>query len=1086
MSLSNGSMVISGLDKNNNNLNALKGNSSITNLEIKQLTLKDNWTLLSELKQLRSLTVKDSYVDFKKFYSAICSLPKLERLTYNHYCFFNKSKKDKLPDNLKLSSLKIFKLEFPDESEPDFEINTYSHKSYANKNNSITEVKNSHQVFENLEEIQFVNYQIYKKRMEEDGVDKNKLNYSIYWNMDFKTLNQFKSLKRIKINDGEASSLLEVGMFELLFDKFPKGIKFTINGASNNLQSFPADFKVLNFSYHKEEDANIILNKINPDLQSEFKDIFENTKSLTINENNLYDVEYGEKPWKFKKNKINLKILDHKYDTITFSPAFAFLNNYTSDEIKKAQFFLNIISQQKNLNNVVFDLSKNEYYKDDDWESSHFILLTKFIYELLKQKPNIKIYLFYKNLKEIIKSKKTEDAKFRIHLIYLINFMIQYQKKIDNRIIFIGSDSEELKKFYEKFISEEIDQVVIVDDIFYNLSRRFGDKEVIYAHEISDLKIHFPHFHENLYEKKLKLPLQENYRELLRILSFDGDGFPLDDNKLLLLVKKNRIKNIQIKNVKKYFSYLGSSWHHLTHRMEANEKKWNAKKIVGALKIKTAEEIKKVGKKLYDAAIMSLDDFIQSDEIIHDEKTKENFLKPLLTIEFVKNSGIEAKQLNGLTHCWFEGVHPWQGTYVKLNQLDKLIPCKDLESLRLSDCLALDNLNIPHLPKLKFLHLNPYNNHHAKVMDVDARTQIRYFENLPNLEKLYIGGLYNWYNSLLSHTLGFTGYATNLHYSDKWRYIKVDLSSLHQLKKLKEIQFQGIKASDLDRIVSLPAVKKLSVNTYHVVKEDKPDLGDGEQEEVQVKDKNFRFLKNSNNLEDLTLTIGDLPHKDYMEGWIWSSYEGSGNFIDYISYKLKKLNLSVNLNIKNQSTIQDMINKICNRFLKLEELRLNFGIAVTDDCFDENKNEYKKKLIKQTLDVKKFSKLKNLKVLSVAPHGAENFINYNTKNFQEIIKLKKIKDLNWDFASIDFQELRKTRQLFKDEKYDDPAYYDYDYKYYVEEDEEYKKKWTRFTWINTDLWDDYYSLEDRYIALEQEENKKKYKKPEQVVRKKKN
>ena len=40
MNLSNGSMVISGSDKNNNNLNSLKDNSSITNLEIKQLTLK--------------------------------------------------------------------------------------------------------------------------------------------------------------------------------------------------------------------------------------------------------------------------------------------------------------------------------------------------------------------------------------------------------------------------------------------------------------------------------------------------------------------------------------------------------------------------------------------------------------------------------------------------------------------------------------------------------------------------------------------------------------------------------------------------------------------------------------------------------------------------------------------------------------------------------------------------------------------------------------------------------------------------------------------------------------------------------------
>ena len=96
--------------------------------------------------------------------------------------------------------------------------------------------------------------------------------------------------------------------------------------------------------------------------------------------------------------------------------------------------------------------------------------------------------------------------------------------------------------------------------------------------------------------------------------------------------------------------------------------------------------------------------------------------------------------------------------------------------------------------------------------------------------------------------------------------------------------------------------------------------------------------------------------------------------------------------------------------------------------------------------------------------------------------------MNWNFASIDFQEFRKTRQLFKDEKYDDPTYYDYDYKYYVEEekDEVYKKKWTRFTWINTDLWDDYYSLEEKYVALENEENKKKYKKPKQIVRKRKN
>jgi len=1081
-------MVICGLDKKGSNLSILKDHSAITSLEISQLTLKSDWTLFSGLKQLTSLTVKDSYVDFKKFYTAICSLPKLERLTYNHYCFFNKNKKEKLSENLKLSSLKIFRLEFPDEAEPDFDINIWAQKSYKLKNNSITEVPNCHKVFENLEEIQFINYQTYKNRMKEIyGVNKKKLNSSVYWNMDFKILNQFKSLKRIKINDGQPSSLLEAGMFELLLYKFPKDIKFTINGSSSNLQTFPADFKVLNFSHHKEEDANIILDKINPTIRSELTDVFKDVKSLTINEKGLFETTYS-KPWKFKKNKINLKILDHKFETIIFSPCFHFLreDNYGEDFLKKIKSFLNIITQQENLKNVVFDFSKDEHNKENDWISGQFIFLIKFIYELIKQKSNIKIYLFHNEIKNFLHNKETKDTLFRVHFIYIINFLIQYEKQLENRVEFVGVEKEELKEFYEKYISKEIDQIVVIDDIFYNLSKKFADRDVIYAEEISDLKKHFPYFNEDLWNNKLQIPLQNNYKEILRIASFDGVDFPLDDNKLILLVKKHHFKNKNNRsiNFKKYFSYLGSPWYHITQRMEEVEKKWNAKKIVGVLINNTPEGIEKIKDKLYEAAVMSVDDIIKSNEITHDEKTKNTFLKPLKTIEFVKNSGLEPKLLNGLTHCWFEGVNPWQGRYIKLNQLDKLIPCENLESLRLSDCLALDNLDIPYLHKLKFLYLKLYNNHHVNVLDIEAKTQIQYFENLPNLEKLYIGGLYNWYNSLLYHTLGFSGYSTNLHYNDRWRYINVDLSNLHQLKKLKEIHFEAIRASNLDKIVSLPKVQKLIINTHHVTKEDKPDLGDGEHIEVPVKDKDFKFFKDSKNLEDLTLNIGDLPNREYMEGWIWSSYKGSGNFIDYISYKLKKLHLSINLDIDNQSAIQDIINKICNRFLQLQELRLSFGIAVTGDCFDKKKNEYKKKIITQTLDVKKFSKLKELKFLSVAPRGNDNFINYKTINFHEIIKLKKIMDLNWNFASINFQEFRKVRQLFKDEKYDDPTYYDYDYKYYVEEDEEYKKNWTRISWINTADWDEFYSLEQRYIDLEKEENKKKYKKPKQIIRKK--
>ena len=72
-------------------------------------------------------------------------------------------------------------------------------------------------------------------------------------------------------------------------------------------------------------------------------------------------------------------------------------------------------------------------------------------------------------------------------------------------------------------------------------------------------------------------------------------------------------------------------------------------------------------------------------------------------------------------------------------------------------------------------------------------------------------------------------------------------------------------------------------------------------------------------------------------------------------------------------------------------------------------------------------------------------------------------------------EFRKARIALKEEKYEDPVYYDPDYEYYAEEDVNYRKNWSRMTEINTDSWD-WYSLEQRFLNLEKEENKKKFEK----------
>ena len=60
--------------------------------------------------------------------------------------------------------------------------------------------------------------------MEDEYASNKKLNSSLYWNMDFKTLNQFKYLKNIRFNDGQPKSLVEAGILEIfltLLDSSP-------------------------------------------------------------------------------------------------------------------------------------------------------------------------------------------------------------------------------------------------------------------------------------------------------------------------------------------------------------------------------------------------------------------------------------------------------------------------------------------------------------------------------------------------------------------------------------------------------------------------------------------------------------------------------------------------------------------------------------------------------------------------------------------------------------------------------------------------------------------------------------------------
>jgi hypothetical protein len=423
-------------------------------------------------------------------------------------------------------------------------------------------------------------------------------------------------------------------------------------------------------------------------------------------------------------------------------------------------------------------------------------------------------------------------------------------------------------------------------------------------------------------------------------------------------------------------------------------------------------------------------------------------------------------------------VVTWQQRYIKLSELDKIIPVDHLENLRLSDCIYFENLELPIMPKLKVLELHPYQNHHQ----TRKFREISKFENCPNLEQLNIENLNNFYNkNNYKITLGSPNIDWSLYKDDTFSIINLDLSRLHELKKLEKLSIEEIQATDLRKIKYLSNLKKLELKVYHNTTDDY--LSDYEPQ-TEVTDKDFLFLKESKKIEEINLRIGDYIWSGEGEGHggqCFSSYNGNGDFLDFINYKIEKLDLLISFDIKNQIKIQDIITKITNRFLNLKELKLTFGFAVTNKNHDEVNNRFYKKIDTQKIDFSKIAKLKDLTKLDFQSMDKSGFVPFKTANFESIIKLKKLKDIYYCWSSVSLNEFRKARIAFKNENYDNPEYYDADYDYYNDEE---KKNWNRMKEIGSEDWD-WISLEQRFLDLEKEENKKKFEK-KTIIQKKKN
>ena len=127
--------------------------------------------------------------------------------------------------------------------------------------------------------------------------------------------------------------------------------------------------------------------------------------------------------------------------------------------------------------------------------------------------------------------------------------LVEIERIINNlkdKLTILGANDEQLDLLTDKFINENVNQVVVVDDIFYNKSSYFPDKTFINNDQLDDLKSHYPKYINDDDKKwsKLNHLFKYVYEEIIRIIDFSDDDFKPDKNSLILVIKKTAIDKI--------------------------------------------------------------------------------------------------------------------------------------------------------------------------------------------------------------------------------------------------------------------------------------------------------------------------------------------------------------------------------------------------------------------------------------------------------------------------------------------------------------------------------------------------------------
>ena len=327
-----------------------------------------------------------------------------------------------------------------------------------------------------------------------------------------------------------------------------------------------------------------------------------------------------------------------------------------------------------------------------------------------------------------------------------------------------------------------------------------------------------------------------------------------------------------------------------------------------------------------------------------------------------------------------ETINILGGRDVDLKKLSEKIDFTKIKQIILESCVGSVR-DFPYCPELKTLVIT--DRHCEKAENYSN------FKNLPSLEHLEFKSLFNYNDD-----------------SSRWCTTEFDFTDIYKLSKLKFLKLNELNPE------YLPPLKTLK-NLEHINLSFKIITGDmGSDDGIindNVRDKDFEFLKNLNNLKSLKIEL-PLDH---------SSVKGE-QLISYINPNIEVLNLRADYDDGEIHLAYQTINKIIKRFKNLKKINLRFSRNNNFESSDKEKLIYFRKTGERwkegnsprpfILDFNHFCKLKNLTDITFSQNYRDE-MGFEIKNPRSITKMKNIKKINIENKKINTEDLQYIRSI---------------------------------------------------------------------------